>query len=100
MSTRYSRYSKWVWTIGLMGVSAARVHGAVPRALGVAVVAASRHRAPIRLADREADVVFVRRDVARIEVERRALELGQGWVTTIEQTIIDLAGRLDCRVVR
>jgi len=23
MSTRYSRYSKWVWTIGLMGVSAA-----------------------------------------------------------------------------
>ena len=23
MSTQYSRYSKWVWTIGLMGVSAA-----------------------------------------------------------------------------
>ncbi len=23
MSTRYSRYSKWMWTIGLMGISTA-----------------------------------------------------------------------------
>jgi predicted transcriptional regulator of viral defense system len=82
-------------SVALMGISAARVHGAAPRALGVAVVAASRHRAPIRLADRDADVIFVRRNVSRIDVERRSLELGQGWVTTIEQTIIDLAGRPD-----
>ena len=82
-------------SVALMGISAARVHGAAPRALGVAVIAASRHRAPIRLADREADVIFVRRDVKRIEVERRPLELGQGWVTTVEQTIVDLAGRPD-----
>lgn len=32
MSTRYSRYSKWMWTIGLMGVSAAAFAGdAKPR---------------------------------------------------------------------
>ncbi len=27
MSTKYSKYSKWIWTIGLMGVSAAAVAG-------------------------------------------------------------------------
>jgi len=32
MSTRYSKYSKWMWTIGLMGVSAAALAGdAKPR---------------------------------------------------------------------
>lgn len=80
-------------SVALMGVSAARVQGAVPRALGVAVVAAARHRATVKLADRDASIVFVRRDVQRIEVERHELELGQGWVTTAEQTIIDLASR-------
>jgi hypothetical protein len=80
-------------SVSLMGISAARVHGAVPRALGVAVVAASRHRATIRLADREASIVFVRRNIKHVEVERRPLELGQGWVTTVEQTIVDLASR-------
>lgn len=80
-------------SVALMGISAARVHGAVPRALGVAVVAASRHRAVISLADRDASVVFVRRDIRNIDVERRRLELGQGWVTTVEQTIVDLASR-------
>lgn len=80
-------------SVALMGISAARLYGAVPRALGVAVVAAARHRATITLVDREASILFVRRDVERIEVERRPLELGQGWVTTIEQTVVDLASR-------
>ena len=80
-------------SVALMGISAARVQGAVPRALGVAVVAAARHRSIVKLADREATIVFVRRDVQRIEVERRRLELGQCWVTTAEQTIVDLASR-------
>ncbi|MGO1051149.1 type IV toxin-antitoxin system AbiEi family antitoxin domain-containing protein [Crossiella sp. CA198] len=80
-------------SVALMGLSAARIHGALPRAVAVAVVAASRHRAPLRLADRDATVLFVRRDVARLDVERRDLELGQGWVTTIEQTVLDLASR-------
>jgi predicted transcriptional regulator of viral defense system len=84
-----------VASVALMGLSAARVHGVLPRALGVAVVAAERHRAVIALADRDAIVVFVRRNVERIEVERHNLELGQAWVTTIEQTIVDLAARPD-----
>jgi predicted transcriptional regulator of viral defense system len=82
-----------VASVALMGISAARVHGAVPRALGVAVVAAHRHRATITLADRDATVLFVRRDIGRIDVERHGLELGAGWVTTVEQTILDLASR-------
>jgi hypothetical protein len=81
--------------VALMGLSAARTHGAIPRALGVAVVAAAGHRTELRLADRDAVIVFVRRDVSTIDVERRATELGQGWVTTVEQTVLDLAARPD-----
>ncbi len=77
----------------LMGLSAARVHGALPRALSVAVVAVTRHRRALRLVDREAEVLFVRRDVARLDVQRQQTELAQGWVTTVEQTVLDLAAR-------
>lgn len=82
-------------SVALMGISAARVHGAVPRALGVAVVAAGRHRKTLHLIDRDATVLFTRRDVSRLDVERRPLELGQGFVTTVEQTVLDLAARPD-----
>jgi hypothetical protein len=82
-----------VSSVALMGISAARVHGALPRVLGVAIVAAGRHRAAIALADRDARVLFVRRDIQRIEVERHGLGLGDGWVTTTEQTIVDLLSR-------
>ncbi|SDK70882.1 Transcriptional regulator, AbiEi antitoxin, Type IV TA system [Actinopolyspora mzabensis] len=82
-------------SVALMGLSAARVHGAVPRALGVAVVAATRHRPTLRLADREATVRFVRRRVAALDVQRHTSELGQGWVTTVEQTVLDLVARPD-----
>jgi AbiEi antitoxin C-terminal domain len=79
--------------VALMGLSAARLHGAIPRALGVAVVAAAGHRTGLRMVDRDATVVFVRRDVAALDVERRVTELGHGWVTTMEQTLLDLAAR-------
>jgi hypothetical protein len=82
-----------VTTVALMGLSAARVHGAIPRAIGVATVVASRHRRVVRLADRDAEVVFVRRDVTTIDVEQHTTELGAGWVTTVEQSILDLAAR-------
>ncbi|GAA1941493.1 hypothetical protein [Amycolatopsis minnesotensis] len=80
-------------TVALMGLSAARVHGAIPRALAVATVAAGRHRRPLRLADRDATVLFARRAVPALDVERRAGELGPHWVTTVEQTLLDLAAR-------
>ncbi len=77
----------------LMGLSAARVHGGLPRAIGVAVVAMARHRSVLRLTDRDAVVLFVRREVARLDLQRYRSELGDGWVTTVEQTVVDLAAR-------
>jgi len=77
----------------LMGLSAARMHGAIPRALAVAVVAAPKQRPPVLLKDRPARVVFAMRDVGRLEAERMAGDLGPVLVTTIEQTVLDLARR-------
>jgi hypothetical protein len=79
--------------VALMGLSAARLHGAIPRAVGVAVVAAAGHRTALRLFDRDAVVVFVRRNVAALDVGQRRLELGPAWVTSVEQTLLDLAAR-------
>jgi predicted transcriptional regulator of viral defense system len=79
--------------VALMGLSAARLHGGVPRGLGVSVVAVPKQRPPVRLLDREATVVFVRRSVDRLEVEASRSDLGRVMVTTIEQTVLDLAHR-------
>lgn len=81
--------------VALMGLSAARRHGAVPRALAVAVVAVPKQRPVLHLADRDARIVFVPRNVTRLDVQRTDTELGSGWVTNIEQTVLDLAARPD-----
>jgi len=75
----------------LMGVSAARLHGALPRALAVVIVAAPAQHDPITLLDRPASVRFVKRDTARVDVETVTTELGRALVTSIEQTVLDLA---------
>lgn len=77
----------------LMGVSAARMHGAIPRAIANAVVAVPAQRNMIMLADRDAKVRFVKRDTARLDAERMTTELGPTLVTTPEQTVLDLARR-------
>ena len=77
----------------LMGLSAARLHAAVPRALAVAVVATPKQRPPIHLADRRAQIVFVRRDLDRLDAVRRRTDLGSALVTGVEQTVLDLAHR-------
>ncbi len=77
----------------LMGLSAARLHGAVPRALEVAVVAVPKNRPNLVLADRDATVRFVRRDTDRLDAERLNTDLGAALVTTVEQTLLDLAHR-------
>lgn len=77
----------------LMHLSAARVYGAVPRALSVAVVAVPRQRPGLRLTDRDAHVVFVERDTGRLDAERLGTDLGPALVTTVEQTVLDLARR-------
>lgn len=77
----------------LMGISAARIHAAIPRAVGVAVVAVEHHRRTLRLTDRTAEIHFIRRDLSPLDLQRHRTELGQGWVTTIEQTLLDLIVR-------
>lgn len=77
----------------LMGLSAARLHGAVPRALAVAVVAVGKNRPRVSLRDRDALVVFVRRDTVRLDAELLSTDLGGALVTTVEQTLLDLAHR-------
>jgi predicted transcriptional regulator of viral defense system len=77
--------------VALMGVSAARLHGAIPRALAVAVVAVPKQRPALHID--KARVVFVARDVQRLDLERTTTELGTGWTTTVEQTLLDLAAR-------
>lgn len=75
----------------VMGPSAARLHGLLPRALGVAVIAIPRQRAS--LATTAGRVRFVTRDVSRLDLERASTELADGWVTTCEQTLLDSADR-------
>jgi hypothetical protein len=77
----------------LMGVSAARHHGAIPRALAVAVVAVPRQRPALN--SEIGTVYYSRRDCGRLDLERVDTELGSGWITTIEQTALDLAARPD-----
>lgn len=77
--------------VALMGLSAARHHGAIPRALAVAVVAVPKQRPALDTA--AGRIVFVKRDVPRLDLERIDTQLTSGWVTTVEQTLIDLAAR-------
>lgn len=77
--------------VALMGVSAARHHGALPRAVSVAVVAVPRQRPPLDTAF--GWVVFVRRDVDRLALEPAETPLVTAMATDIEQTLLDLADR-------
>ncbi|GAA3543951.1 hypothetical protein AFL01nite_27810 [Aeromicrobium flavum] len=78
--------------IALMGLTAARLHGALPRAIGAGIVAVPRQHAPITLDD-GGQVVFVTRDTARLDGVRMPVETGRVLVTTVEQTVLDLARR-------
>ncbi len=77
----------------LMGITAARMHNVVPRALGIAIVAVPDDRRDIMLRDRDGRVHFVKRDTDAIDSELMTTDLGQCLVTTPEQTVLDLAHR-------
>lgn len=79
----------------VMGISAARMLGAIPRALATAVVAVPRQHRSIALTDRAAQVRFVRRDTDALDAERLETSLGPALATTPEQTVLDLARRPD-----
>jgi hypothetical protein len=59
--------------------------------VAAAAVAVPRQRPPIDVG--AATVHFAKRDIARLEVEACETELTTGWVTTREQTLLDLAAR-------
>lgn len=77
--------------VALMHLSAARIHGAIPRAIAVAVVAVPKQRPPLKT--EFGRIYFVKRSVERLKRVRTKTELGEGWVTTIEQTALDLVRR-------
>jgi predicted transcriptional regulator of viral defense system len=77
----------------LMGITAARMHNVVPRALGIAVVAVPDDRRDITLRDRDGTVHFVQRVTHALDAELMMTDLGQCLVTTPEQTVLDLAHR-------
>lgn len=75
----------------LMGLTAARLHWALPRAIGTGHVAAPSQRRPLQFADREGEVRFVMRDVATLDAVLVQTDLGPTLATTAEQTVLDLA---------
>jgi predicted transcriptional regulator of viral defense system len=78
----------------LMGLSAARHHGAVPRAHATAWIAIPVVRRPLDCGP-YGRVVFVPRDLDRLDLVRAHTPVADGWVTSVEQTIVDLARRPD-----
>lgn len=77
--------------VAIVGISAGRVLGFVPRALGTAVVAVPVRRRPI--ATRVGQIHFWKRTVDGLETQVWRSELGQGRVSTVEQALLDLADR-------
>lgn len=77
----------------LMGLGAARFHQAIPRAIGVTVVALPVQHRPIDLLGGR--VVFVARDVDTIHALTETTTLGEMLVTSVEQTLVDLVARPD-----
>ena len=60
----------------LMGLSAARLHGALPRAIAGALVAAEVQHRPITSTDRPAVIHFIKRDLTRLDLGLLPTELG------------------------
>ena len=79
--------------VALMHLSAARMHGAIPRAIAVAVLAVPKQRPSLETSCGR--IVFVKRNVARLKRIKVSTELATGWSTNNEQTALDLARRLD-----
>jgi predicted transcriptional regulator of viral defense system len=82
--------------VALIGASAARHHGAWPRALALAFVATPKQRPELRTPYGE--IRFAKRDVAQLDTEAIHTEVTDGWTTTREQTIVDIAKRPELAV--
>lgn len=87
-SAVYGPGSGAVW-----GLSAARIHGALPRAVAAGFAFGPRQHRPIRLTIRHGEVMFRMRDPERLALEYVNTDLGPGLVTSVAQTILDLSSR-------
>jgi predicted transcriptional regulator of viral defense system len=77
----------------VVGISAARVLGFLPRAIGTAILAVPVRRRP--LTSNVGRVHFWQRRAERMETQVWRSELGQGRVSTAEQALLDVADRPD-----
>lgn len=77
----------------MMSLSAARLHGAVPRAMSIAIVATPNQHRPIDFTYTNGRILFVNRAVASLDAELVRTELGGVLATGPEQTVLDLARR-------
>lgn len=75
----------------LMGLSAARVHHALPRAVAGAQVAVPTPRRSLAFLDRPGSVRFSARAVDQLDAVLMGTDLGPALATTAEQTVLDLA---------
>ena len=78
----------------LMSLGAARQWHAIPRAIGVTVIAVPTQHRPVHLAT-GGTVVFTVRDLAAMATVPVQTGLGPLLVTTVEQTLVDLIVRPD-----
>ncbi len=79
--------------VALTGLGAARHWAAIPRAIGVTTVAVQgRDYVPVTL-DTGGILLFVARDLERVDIIMERTALGQGLVTTPQQTLYDLLMR-------
>lgn len=79
--------------IVLMGLTAARVLGGYPRAIGNATVAAPAQHEPVQLDFKNGVVRFMKRDTDALDARLERTDLGAVLVTTPEQTVLDLTKR-------
>ena len=77
----------------LMGLSAARLHHAIPRALSIGILAVPDDRRDLSLRDRDGTIHCVKRNTDTLDAELMSTDLGPCLVTSPEQTVLDLAHR-------
>ncbi len=77
--------------VALCGISAARLLGVLPRAVAGAVVSSPVRRPPVETV--AGPVSFWHRSITDMETQKARTDLGTGWATTAEQTLLDLADR-------
>ncbi|HAM43781.1 MAG TPA: hypothetical protein DCM67_01990 [Propionibacteriaceae bacterium] len=70
------------------GLGAARCHHAIPRAIGVTVIAVPEQHRPVTMTD-GSRIVFTTTDVSKLDVRYERTDLGGFLVTTPEQTLLD-----------